>query len=213
MRIHLLHTAESNIAVFKAAAVELNIPAQYLRHHVREDLLQACEMAGGLTQSIRQQTVETLLQLAEDAEVVLLTCSTLGPAAEDAAKQTSVRMLRVDRALAETALAAEGHITVLYAVETTKGPTLKLFADVQGEREADISFSWVAEAWERFKQGNSAGYLQLIAAAADKAYQNGAEVVVLAQASMAGAANLTQFGIPLTSPLCGLRAAMSPETA
>lgn len=211
MRINLLHTAESNVAVFTAAAAELNIPAEFLHHHVRADLLQACEDVGGLTQSIRQQTADTLLRLAADAEVVLLTCSTLGSAAELAAEQSPARILRVDRALAETALAAGDKIAVLYAVNTTKDPTVKLFADVQGKLAADISFHCVADAWDNFKQGNSARYLQLIAAAADKAYQNGANVVVLAQASMAGAANLTQFGKPLASPHCGLRAAMEHQ--
>ncbi len=213
MRIDLLHTAESNIAVFTAAAIELNIPTEFLRHHVRTDLLQACEEAGSLTQTVCQQTAEYLLKLAEKSDAVLLTCSTLGPAAELAAQQTTVPVLRVDRALAETALASTGKIAVLYAVQTTKGPTAKLFSEVQGDKSADIRFDWVADAWDRFKEGNSDAYLQLIAAAADNAYQNGAEVVVLAQASMAGAANLTQFGKPLTSPQCGLRAAMAHENA
>lgn len=211
MRIVLLHTAESNAAVFSAAAYELNIPAAFLQHHVRADLLQACEEAGGLTSSIVQQTADGLLQLAQHADAVLLTCSTLGPAVELAAASSKVPILRVDRALAETALAAEGKISVLYAVETTQRPTAELFAAVQRNKKAQIEFVWVAGAWDSFKQGNGAAYLQLIAAAADSAYQAGAETVVLAQSSMAGAASLTQFGKPLTSPLCGLRAAMAYE--
>ncbi len=209
MRIVLLHTAESNAAVFNAAATELNIPSAFLHHHVRADLLQACEQAGGLTADISQHTADCLLQLAEHADAVLLTCSTLGPAAAQAAAHSEVPILRVDRALAETALAAEGKISVLYAVETTQGPTAELFAGLQGDKPAEIDFVWVAGAWERFKQGHGAAYLQLIAAAADNAYRAGAKTVVLAQSSMAGAANLTQFGKPLTSPQCGLRAAMA----
>lgn len=212
MRIVLLHTAQSNAAVFNAAAADLGIPAAFLQHHVRADLLQACEEAGELTSNIAQHTADCLLRLAEHADTVLLTCSTLGPAAELAAARSSVPILRVDRALAETALAAEGKISVLYAVQTTQGPTAELFAAVQGDKKAEIDFVWVAGAWDSFKQGNGAAYLQLIAAAADSAYQAGAETVVLAQSSMAGAAKLTQFGTPMTSPQCGLRAAVAFKT-
>jgi hypothetical protein len=48
----------------------------------------------------------------------------------------------------------------------------------------------------------------MIAAAADQAYRDGADVVALAQASMAGAAALCREGRPLTSPAAGLAAAL-----
>lgn len=208
MRIHCLHTAESNIAVFAAAASDLNISPQSMTHHVRADLLQACESAGELTDEVRQLTADCLLELAQHADVVLLTCSTLGSAAELAAQQSLVPILRVDKALAESALAQGGKIHVLYAVETTRAPTQQLFSQLTGFSPENVSFECVEGAWHIYKSGNAEGYLQLIAAAADRAYQAGADVLVLAQASMAGAANLTQFGTPLSSPECGLRAAM-----
>ncbi len=46
MTIACLHTAESNIAVYEAAAKILGLPAGTLRHHVRADLLRAAEEAG-----------------------------------------------------------------------------------------------------------------------------------------------------------------------
>jgi hypothetical protein len=201
VRIHCLHTAESNIAVFNAAAAQINVPAEVITHHVRSDLLDACEKAGGLTDEICQLTADYLLALSQDADSVVLTCSTLGAAAERAALNSTVPILRVDKALAETALAQGKEIAVLYAVETTRGPTEHLFSQQEGYAQANVRFEWVAGAWDMFKAGNGAGYLQ--------AYEAGADIVVLAQASMAGAAELTQFGTPLTSPICGLRAAVS----
>lgn len=86
MRIACLHTAASNAAVFDAAC-----PAGVrLTHAVRPDLLAAAEAAGGLTPEIAAATAEALRGLEGDA--VLLTCSTLGPAAGGA--------LRADAALA-----------------------------------------------------------------------------------------------------------------
>ncbi|WP_245317799.1 hypothetical protein [Ensifer sp. 1H6] len=49
MIIACLHTADSNVAVFEAAARELGLAAGVLRHAVRPDLLEAAERAGGLT--------------------------------------------------------------------------------------------------------------------------------------------------------------------
>ena len=41
MKIACLHTAESNVAVFDAAAMALGIPTGVLHHEVRADLLAA----------------------------------------------------------------------------------------------------------------------------------------------------------------------------
>ena len=57
----------------------------------------------------------------------------------------------------------------------------------------------------RFKIGDQLGYLAMIARAAESAYDDGASIVVFAQASMAGAADLVTNGPrPLTSPGAGL---------
>ena len=50
LRIACLHTVDSNIAVFEAAARGLDI---VMSHHVRADLLSRAEAAGGLTADIR----------------------------------------------------------------------------------------------------------------------------------------------------------------
>jgi hypothetical protein len=64
-------------------------------------------------------------------------------------------------------------------------------------------------AGDLFKAGDSAACLSRIAAAADTAYANGADVVSLAHASMAGAAARVTRGVrPLASPQCGLAAAV-----
>ena len=102
-----------------------------------------------------------------------------------------------------------GKVVALCAVDTTLEPTRELFAQVEKHPQAQLEIRLVTGAWEKFKQGDLAGYLQAIAAAADAQYLKGADCVVLAQASMTGAAQLTQMGKPLTSPECGLRAVLA----
>jgi exosome complex RNA-binding protein Csl4 len=209
MRITCLHTADSNIAVFENTAQALGLNQHQFVHVSRPDLLVAAEKAGGLTGEIRQQTADVLLALSENADCVLLTCSTLGSAATLASKTAAVRVVRVDQALAELAMKTAGKVVALCAVDTTLEPTRELFAQVEKHPQAQLEIRLVTGAWEKFKQGDLAGYLQVIAAAADAQYLKGADCVVLAQASMTGAAQLTQMGKPLTSPECGLRAVLA----
>jgi hypothetical protein len=192
MRIACLHTAASNIAVFDEAAIGLDVT---LEHHVRADLLAAAEAQGGLTDAIRAETSSVLDGLAAEADGVLLTCSTLGPAATGGA-------MRVDAALAAEAQARGGPIVVLCAVQTTMAPTRALFT-------VPVDLRLVAGAWELFRAGDVAGYHVAIAQAADAAFDEGAKVVALAQASMAGAASRCSRGMPLTSPRSGLEAILA----
>ena len=204
MRIACLHTAASNIAVFDTAAIALGISPGVLRHEVRADLLAAAEHAGHLTADIAAATASALLALAEYADVVVLTCSTLGPVVENI-RSPQAPILRTDEALAATALKAAGNVVVLCTVQTTLEPTSRLF------HTAEVRL--VAGAWELFRAGNIDGYLTTIARAADQAYSAGASVVVLAQASMSDAAiRVTAGPAPLTSALAGLAAALQADS-
>jgi hypothetical protein len=137
---------------------------------------------------------------------VLLTCSSIGRAVEGL-QDEAVPVIRVDGALAEHAVADGGRVTVLYAAPSTAAPTGQLFAAAAVKTGADIDMRMVPQAWDRFSAGDFPGYFALIAEAADAAYLDGADVVALAQVSMAGAAELVRDGpVPLTSPAIGLQA-------
>jgi len=210
MRIACLHTAESNVAVFDTVAQQLNLPQVSLHHEVRADLLAAAELARGLAPDIERQTCDALLNLGRRADAVLLTSSTLGPCISAVSAIAPVPMIRVDSALAEEATRASGKVIALCAVETTLAPTARIFTDAAKRSGAEVEFRLVKGAWQLFKAGEQAPYLAKIAAATEDAYHDGATVVALAQASMAGAAALlTRAMKPLTSPASGLIAAMN----
>lgn len=210
MRIACLHTAESNISVFETAAKEIDLPEGALSHEVRPDLLAAAEQAGGLTSDIARATASELRLLGQNADAVVLTCSTLGTAIDGLAETMPVPVLRVDAALARQAVVTGGMIVALCAVETTMGPTTRLFADVTEGSNSPYEVRLVPGAWPLFKIGDRVGYLSAIAAAAEAAYRDGATIVALAQASIAGAADLVKSGPkPLSSPTARLAAAVS----
>lgn len=206
MRIACLHTAQSNVAVFDAALSEIALGDQVvLQHAVRADLLADAERAGGLTPKIAERTGQALDLLGAGADVVLLTCSTLGPSVE---RFVGAPVLRVDAALAHAAVRGGGTVVALIAVETTLAPTKALFEAAATATGAQVDVRVVPGAWDAFKAGDNDGYLAMIAAAARSALEDGADRVALAQASMAGAARRLDERV-LSSPASGLAAAVA----
>lgn len=213
LNISCLHTAQSNIAVFEAARRALKLDDVMLKHRVRADLLAAAEKAGDPTPAILEQTAAELVSLAKGADGVLLTCSTLGPAAALAATRLAVPVLRVDDALAAEAVKRGGTVVVLCATGTTISPTRAVFEESAMATGAEIEVRLVPGAWDLFKAGREEDYLRVIAEAADAAAAEGAGTVALAQASMAGAATLTRTAAPLASPSAGIAAIVAAAQA
>jgi hypothetical protein len=213
LRISCLHTAEIHIATFEAARRQLRLDDVVLRHRVRADLLAAAETAGAAIEPTLQRTAAELGVLAGAADAVLLTCSTVGPAAAMAQATTHVPVLRVDQALAREAVKNGGRVIVLCAAGTTITPTRTLFERAALRTGAEIEVRLVPGAWEQFKTGSQDAYFAMIAEAADIAGGEGSPTIALAQASMTGAAKLCREIVPLTSPTVGLAAAAAAARA
>ena len=213
MRIACLHTVESNIEPFEAAAGELGFRSLSLRHEVRDDLLAAVGRAGSFNAAIMDKTVAALRALSADSDGVLLTCSTLGPAVIPAQKVCRVPVSRVDQGLAREAVKRGGKVAVLCTAPTTLASTQDLFEAEARVTGAVIEVRRVPEAWDDFKSGRLDRYYALAAQAADQAFREGAPIVVLAQVSMAPAAALCREGRPLVSPATGLKSIVAAAEA
>ncbi len=201
----LLHTSPVHVPVFDALRDEHH-PGLELRHVVVEELLERARAAGpgAVADDVRRRVRE-----AADggARAVLCTCSTIGDLAERAADGVGVPVLRVDRPMAGAAVAAGPRVVVLAALESTLGPTAALVRDeaARAGRSVEVRTAVVRGAWERFEAGDTAQYVRRVADAADAV--TGADVIVLAQASMAPAERLTTTAVPvLSSPRPGLAA-------
>ncbi|MGI9482994.1 MAG: Asp/Glu racemase [Hyphomicrobiales bacterium] len=198
-QLSFLHTAKVNDELFKNLMAGRNVEH---RHVLRDDLLNRAEEAGEFTEELNAQTQDVLTELAADADAVLLTCSTLGPAADALGRPD---ILRIDRALAEQAVKGGGSVAVLVAVETTIEPTKALFEEAAAKTGALIELVMVEGAWPRFRAGDFDAYAAKIA---DCARAQTADVIALAQASMAPAAALVPEKMVLSSPDAGLAAAL-----
>jgi hypothetical protein len=200
-RIALLHTADSNVALFDQAAVASGLGARaQLIHAVRPDLLAEVQAAGGLTEDLAARTSAVLQALAEGADAVVLTCSSLGPAIS-ALGPSSVPIIRADAALAGAVSEGGGVVAVLYAAPTSRDATQQLFAHAFQEAGAVIDLRWVAGAWDAFLAGDMAAYSTLIQSEMGRAEARGVDRIALAQASMSVAASAPTTNIPvLTVP-------------
>ncbi len=207
----MVHTVAGLIDLFDELRAEID-PDVPVRHVVEAALLTDAIDEGGLTDEIRARTRDALLGATEGAALVLCTCSTVGPGADDAAAQADVPILRVDRPMAEAAVAAGRRITVAATLATTIGPTADLVADAarRAGKEVEIDSVVFAEARARLVAGDAEGHEQIIADGLHEAAAS-ADAIVLAQASMTPAlARCADIQVPLlTSPRSGLEAAIA----
>ena len=207
----MVHTVAGLIDLFDELRNEID-PGVQVRHVVEAALLTDAIDEGALTDEIRARTRDALLQATEGAALVLCTCSTVGPGADDAAAQADVPILRVDRPMAEAAVQTGRRIVVAATLATTIGPTADLVADAarRAGKEVEIDSVVFAEARVRLVAGDSEGHERIIADGLHEAAAS-ADAIVLAQASMTPAlARCADIAIPLlTSPRSGLEAAIA----
>lgn len=199
----LLHTSPAHVPVFDALR-DTHHPALQLRHFVDEDLLARARRGG--PDAVAAAVADVIADAAADgARAVLCTCSTIGGVAEAAADRAGVPVLRVDRPMCAAAARAE-RVVIVATVASTLEPTADLIREESHGGEPRLRTLLVEGAWERFTAGDRDGYLDAVAAAVDGVRD--ADVVVLAQASMADAVARTRTALPvLSSPEPGLRAA------
>lgn len=213
--IAFLHTSPVHESTFEALLAEAAPEATAL-HHTDESLLTDA-LASGLGGDLPARVAAAVRDLAGRADVVVCTCSTIGGLAT-VVPDPAVPVQRVDQAMADAAVAIGRRIAVVAALESTLAPTRTLVAERAAAAgvEVDIVTHIVPGAWDRFAAGNLSGYRAAIAEALPEVAAD-ADVVVLAQASMAGAvasdpgggATLTR-GIPvLSSPRLGVVAALA----
>jgi len=212
--VGLLHTVPALAATFDRLVDDA---APGLRRvHTVDGWLLATARRGGVTPDVHRAVQTHLQQLAAiGADAVLVTCSSIGEAAEAAASAVSIPVVRVDAAMADQAVqhasaaGARGRIAVLATLTSTLGPTGRLVE--RAARAAGCNIDVTADIVDGAAEaaGDSARVDALVAAAAQREGTR-ADVILLAQASMAGAAQSTEVGVPvLSSPIGGVRALLA----
>jgi len=212
----LLHTAEPHRARFDGLLAEQAPQNVGWVHCVREVLLrQALDTFPVNTIAAGIEAAMATLQ-SQGASQVLCTCSSVGGMAEQVGRQMGLPTLRVDRPMAEAAVGAGRHLLVAACLPSTLGPTTQLLNEVAyaQNRRVEIETLLMENAWPLFEAGDDAGFARHIANIILHTRPR-PHAVVLAQASMAGAADLLrQSPVPIfASPRLGVAAALGRLTA
>jgi Asp/Glu/hydantoin racemase len=143
--------------------------------------------AGSLTPTIARR-VAAYLESAElaGADYIMVTCSSIGPAVEAAAKLIGVPVLRVDQPMADQAATTGKKIGVLATLRTTLEPTADLIsrrAALAG-KQIELTSRLCEGAFEALMSGQPVVHDAKVATALKELSQQ-VDVIVLAQASMA----------------------------
>ena len=151
----------------------------------------------------RRKLYLDLLSLAEgQPDVIAVTCSSLTPFAEELRSSFSMPIIVIDERMCRDAAAIGGNIAVLATAPTTVDPTvsrIKMESEKLGVASTVRSYL-DTKAMDMLNLGDVQGHDARLAALARTAT---ADVIVLAQASMATAANLVREATGkkvLTSP-------------
>lgn len=205
----LVHNSPMLAGVFNEIAARV-MPDVRILHFVDESTIKNTIAAGHLQKATMRQVIR-LVGSTFDAgcDAAMVTCSSIGRAVEMAAELYEQPVLRVDRAMAEQAVAGAMRIGVVATLSTTLDPTADLVRRVAAEQGKDIEL--VAHlcdgAFDAVMAGDGATHDRIVGEALTHALAD-VDAIVLAQASMARVvASLPEgaVGAPvLSSPELGM---------
>jgi Asp/Glu/hydantoin racemase len=185
-RLALVHTVGSLEPVFRELVAEL-APDAEVTSTVDEDLLGETIAAGSIPNATADRLEGHLRAAVEaGADLVLVTCTSMGPAVDTIVRERGWPVLRVDEAMADAAVRRGRRVGVVATLATTLRPTADLIrrrAEAAGQPIA-LESVLVDGAFAAQKSGDLETHDRLVRAALEDVVER-VDVVVLAQASMA----------------------------
>jgi Asp/Glu/hydantoin racemase len=185
-RLTLIHTSAIMIPIFSELCSEL-LPNVEVVHIVDESLLKDIIRNKRLGKSTARRVVGHIISAEQaGADFIVVTCSSIGPAAELGRQLVDVPVMRVDEPMAALAVKEASHIGVVATLPSTLNPTAELVknqAEKQG-KEITVTTKLCEGAFEAVISADTATHDKIVGAAIRELIQQ-VEVIVLAQASMA----------------------------
>ena len=182
----LIHTSATLVPVFAQLCREKLTGVDTF--NLADDSLIKDVIARGTLTPLTSRRVADHIASAElaGADLILVTCSSIGPAVEAAAAQARVPVLRVDRPMADRAVATGRRIGVVATLRTTLEPTADLIRRraVAAGRTIELTSRLCEGAFDALMAGNAAQHDAAVAAVLRDLGPT-VDVIVLAQASMA----------------------------
>ena len=164
-----------------------HLPEAKVFHMVDESLIQDTVKAGHLRKASVRRLIDQIASAEEaGANAVLVTCSSIGPGVTLAQQLFDIPILRIDDAMAESAVKQARTIGVMATLRTTLNPTTALLREkaAKAGREVELVECLCEDAFPAVLAGDTATHDRIVAQALVEDLK-GVDLVVLAQASMA----------------------------
>ena len=205
--IGFIHTVLGLPPTFASLADELVPDAEYF-HIVDETLLANTRKSGSLTATTRRRVLGYVESAADaGADLVVVTCSSIGPAVDASHDFVDVPVLRIDEPMVDEAVRRGSRIGVVATLSTTLQPTAELVERraIAVGKEVEVVARVCEGAFDALQAGDRDRHDELVRAGLQELLV-GVDVVVLAQASMARVADtLADVTTPiLSSPRLGM---------
>ena len=182
----LVHTSATLVPVFQKLCVDY-LPGVNVFNIVDDSLIKDVIAKNELTSNTARRVVNYVGSAeAAGADLIMVTCSSIGSAVEASADLTGVPVLRVDQPMADIAVQTGSKIGVIATLPTTLEPTSDLVrrrALVAG-KEIELTSRLCEGAFEALMSGDAEKHDKMVAKALIELSAE-VDVIVLAQASMA----------------------------
>ena len=205
--IGFIHTVLGLPPVFAELADEL-APGADSFHIVDETLLSNTRKTGSLTATTRRRVLGYIESAADaGADLVVVTCSSIGPAVDASHEFVDVPVLRIDEPMADEAVRLGSRVGVLATLATTLLPTAELVERraIAAGKDVEVDARVCDGAFDALQAGDRDRHDELVREGLRGLIKD-VDVVVLAQASMARVADtLGEQPVPiLSSPRLGM---------
>ena len=185
-KLGLIHTSATLVPVFEQLCAEL-IPDMTVFNIADDSLIKDVISHGSLTDSVSKRLANHI-QSAEmaGADLIMVTCSSIGEAAEQHRSLVQVPVIRVDQAMADHAVGLANKIGVVATLPTTLGPTAAMIerTAVAANKQIDVISKLCQGAFEALMRGHAAAHDEMVREQLTELLEC-VDVVLLAQASMA----------------------------
>lgn len=180
------HTAPFLVDVFKALIVE-RLPDIESFHMVDESLIKEAQRDGGLTPEIlRRVEVETQLARDAGADLLLYTCATISPTADQLRSKFSIPLIKIDEPAARRAIELGERVRLICTSKTAVDGVKAVIEEKAAETGKQIRVTPFveSEAYAMRRDGDKEGHDRRVVGAA-MGLPRDFDVLVLGQASMA----------------------------
>lgn len=207
-KVAILHTSAATLGLIQTLTAKI-MPEVEIMHIVEDSMIREVMKNGGPTPAINAR-IAAYVRAAADAgcSIFMTACSSIGASVEQCQFLSTIPLTRIDEAMVTAAIGQGRRIAVLATVETTLKPTLEFIKRKAREAGKNIEVlpTLMPEAFTALLAGDLPTHDRIVSAGLRAALAS-ADVVVLAQASMARVMEaMEKPAVPvLTSPECGVR--------